>query len=219
MLNLLDAPKTICQSCHKPIYLSKNYYQTVGISTRELLIGFVSFVFGVLSHIVYGIINDSRTKARVKQALIKEIQANYFQIRGHLKYAADQREALERMDRFVDSDGVKRRPGESLVIGHYRFSHVAFDTNVSDIHLLGDDITARIHHFYSRLRTLEDTAQAATRLFEQAKEISYPDGDYKAVKVIDATKLSAHFQQTMQEYEHFERQAYDIGTDLLNTLQ
>lgn len=175
---------------------------------KELYFGLIGFIFGILSHVVYGIINNSRTKKQVKSALRQEIQANFFQVRDGRNHVSSKKEELKDLGK-----------GDPIVINDYKFSHAAFESNISNLSLLSEDVSMKIYHFYSRLTSLEKTAQIALKFFREAKEIKAKDRDLKLAKVIDSSALGSDFHQVLEEYAFFETQAYNIGSGLIDMLK
>ena len=64
---------------------------------NEIYIALLAFLFGLLSHILYGVISDSRIKKNLKKAIKQEIQANFFQIRDGKKYSQEKTDELQKL--------------------------------------------------------------------------------------------------------------------------
>jgi len=176
---------------------------------KELYIGLVSFLFGLLAHILYGVIAKSRAKKRVRQALSQEIQINFFQIRDGRNYSLSKKKELN-------------TPGknDTIVINHYDFNFGTYESNITDIPLLSKNLSLKIHHFYSRLKALQNTAITGLKLYEESKELySKKEGLPITVKAIDASSVSSHLFQILDEYHQFESQAYNLGNELLEKLK
>ena len=60
----------------------------------EIFIALLAFLFGLLSHIIYGVVNDSRIKKKTRKAIKQEAQANFFQIRDGSKMGSSLRLTL-----------------------------------------------------------------------------------------------------------------------------
>ncbi|PKN30753.1 MAG: hypothetical protein CVU64_02055 [Deltaproteobacteria bacterium HGW-Deltaproteobacteria-21] len=67
--------------------------------TVILAAAFVSFLFGILSHIIYGVISNSRTKKRVGCALSQEIEVNFYQVRDGRNYGISKKDELRKRGR------------------------------------------------------------------------------------------------------------------------
>ncbi len=173
-----------------------------------IISAFIVFIFGCLSHILYGVIANSRNRKRVGNVLIQEIQANFYQVRDGRNYAISTKEKLG--DHGQD---------ENVVINNYDFNFIAYETNITDIPLLKNDLSVKIHHFYSRLKTLQITAEIGSKLFAGLEEINSKKKDVpKNVKAIDAKSISADFFQILDEYHQFETQVYNLGNELLEIM-
>lgn len=178
-------------------------------SMNTLFIVFISFLFGLLSHILYGVISNSRSKKRVNRVLFQEIQANFYQVRDGRNYAISRKNELSELGK-----------GDSVVINDYDFNFIAYESNITDIPLLKKDLSVKIHHFYNRLKALQNTAKIRLKLFEESKELNSKKKDIpKNVKSIDATSISSHFFQILDEYHQFETQAYNLGDELLKRMK
>jgi len=105
------------------------------------------------------------------------------------------------------------------VICDYNFIFYAYESNINDIPLLKNDLTIKIHHFYNRLRGLQNIAKTGLRLFENAKELDIRQNDVpKDVKVLDGNALGSYFHHFLNEYEQLEVQAFNLGTELLKAI-
>ena len=175
---------------------------------KELLPILVSFLLGLLSHIIYGAISNSRSKKRIKNSLSQEIQSNFFQVRDGREYSKS---------RINELTGLGRH--ENVVIMSYNFNFNAYEDNINDIPLLKKDVSLKIHHFYNRLKTLQDVAKVGLQLFEKSKELTIDKENIpRSVKVIDASSLSSHFFQILDDYRQFETEAFNIGNELVSIL-
>lgn len=166
---------------------------------------FVGFIFGLLSHIIYGVINDSRIKKTTKKTIKQEVQANLFQIRDGKKYSNEKTEEL----RKITGD-------QSVIVMNYIFSSKSFEENLSNLPKLGD-ISLKVHHFYSRLKVLESTAGVLLKLFNESEEIEKKEIP-KTVKALDKNSLNSNFYQALEEYRFFEEQAFNLATELVEKL-
>ena|GEM_PF-7011744 len=118
---------------------------------------------------------------------------------------------------MVWSDAYGRN--ENVVICDYNFIFYAYESNINDIPLLKNDLTIKIHHFYNRLRGLQNIAKTGLRLFENAKELDIRQNDVpKDVKVLDGNALGSYFHHFLNEYEQLEVQAFNLGTELLKAI-
>ena len=170
-----------------------------------IIASFVGFIFGLLSHIIYGVINDSRIKKSTKSAIKQEVRANFYQIRDGRKYSNEKTEELRKF------------PGEqSIIIMNYIFSTKSFEDNLSNLPKLRD-ISLKVHHFYSRLEVLQSTAGVLLKLFNESKEIEKKEIP-KTFKALDKDSLNSNFYQALEEYSFFEEQAFNIGKELVEEL-
>lgn len=140
----------------------------------------LGFIFGLFSHIIYGVINDSRIKESTKKAIKQEVQANYFQIRDGKNYSNEKTEELGKIN-----------SGQPVIVMNYNFTTKSFEDNLSNLPKLGD-ISLKVHQFYSRLKVLQSTACVLSKLFNESEEIEKKETP-ETVKALDKNSLNSSF--------------------------
>ena len=185
---------------------------------KDFLILIVGFLLGILSIIIRNLIGDSRKKKSVKIAITDELQTNFNQLRDGIKYSIERKQGLPEGEPLIRKDGLKSSNRQTIVIYAYKFRSTAYESSISDIHLIRSASSMEVHKFYARLKALEDVAETANRLFQEAQAVEPLKPKHSDVKNLDGDKVDGYFHHTMNDYELFERQAYELGVNVLKKL-
>jgi len=180
--------------------------------------GIIGMILGFFLKILHGRIQESSVEKKAKSALLTEIKANFYPLRDARSYARERIISIDK-DLKIQTKDQRYKIKSPVVIHDYKFTRIAFESNINNLSSFGEELSLKIHHFYTTLRTLEQAAGSALRQFELQQEIMKKNPELRDVKIMDEENIGSLFQRIVDDYHLFENQAYRQGEELINLLE